>query len=114
MQEERTSAIGLLLFGKSYLDSAEFLESNRHKGKLKLRFDAPIFFLVGHALELMFKAYLRSTGNELNDLKKEGHGLRNLLSSAEAEGLQLGITRSERDHLAALDEIHGSTENDLC
>jgi hypothetical protein len=47
----------------------------------------PCYTLIGHALELYLKAYLRSKGEDINVLKKIGHNLKKVLERAEKEGL---------------------------
>ena len=46
------------------------------------------FYLAGHALELVLKAFLRAKGFSIDDLKnKFGHDLEKLLNQAEAQDL---------------------------
>lgn len=51
--------------------------------------DAPINFLLYHAIELFLKSYLRAKGLSLSEVKSIGHGLRDLATRAEEFGLEL-------------------------
>jgi hypothetical protein len=59
---DRQPAEGVFLFGGSFLDAGRQLVKAFHKGKLYLRFEAPVYFLYSHALELTLKAFLRANG----------------------------------------------------
>jgi hypothetical protein len=65
------------MFADSYLKAADFLANG-----CKLRFNTPIYFLYAHAVELAFKAFLRSTGLTADQLKyRYGHGLTSLMGA---------------------------------
>jgi hypothetical protein len=84
----RTSATGLYNFAESYRDCAERLSVDPPPG---LIFEAPIEFLLFHAMELYLKAYLRSVGYSAEQLRsrKFGHLLRKLHAEAVEHGLKI-------------------------
>ncbi|NOR63183.1 MAG: hypothetical protein GQ535_11915 [Rhodobacteraceae bacterium] len=81
--EERTSAVGYLYFGKSYLDSATFLKEGLEKERLEIPFPAPVYHLFGQAFELFFKAIIRTNGTSTEQLKALGHNLERLATKAQ-------------------------------
>lgn len=62
--------------------------------------DAPVVFLFYHAIELYLKAYVRSAGYNLQQLKEISHKTTKAGKAAKQEGLQL-----TDDDLSLLDEI---------
>ncbi len=64
----------------------------------------PRYFMLCHAIELALKAYLSARGKSTSSLKKFGHDLRTLLSSAASAGLPLGVLSYSEIEL--LDEAH--------
>lgn len=87
-ENERTNPIGLFNYAVSYWRSAAAL--NERKVKVTHP-DAPICFLYYHAIELFLKAYLRSEGytvDELRDGKKFGHNAVKLRNMAKRHGLR--------------------------
>jgi hypothetical protein len=84
-QEDRTTAVGLWMFADSYAEAAKHLADTTD-----LRHKAPIYFLYAHAIELAFKAFLRTHGASLDDLKCVGHSLPALMERARAQGLDQG------------------------
>jgi hypothetical protein len=94
-EEDHPPPIGILLFGESFLKAAEFLQESIQNGPLRLRFDAPVYQLLTHSIELMLKAYLRAQGISAEDLRvKYGHGLQKLYAACGEAGLIL--SRDER------------------
>ena len=92
--EERTSAVGYLNYGKSYLDSAYYLVEGTEKEALRLNFDAPIFHLIGQANELFFKAILRTGGHTIDDFNEWGHNLETLATKSQSvEGFDKLVRR---------------------
>src|SRR5690349_15675649 len=67
--DDRSKPIGILLFGESFLKAARHLQKSTEDHSLKLRFDAPVYNLYAHAIELMLKAYLRTKGVTIEDLE---------------------------------------------
>jgi hypothetical protein len=56
---------------------------------VRLRFDAPIYFLLFHAAELYLKSYLRQKGEDLEALKGLSHYHVRMCKNAAAHGLKL-------------------------
>ncbi len=70
--------------------SGEFLEAARVlQATLPVRigYSSAIYYLLGHAAELMLKAFLYKHGQSINDLKKINHDLGKLASRAREVGL---------------------------
>ena len=94
---DRTSAVGLFNFARSYWRSAEQL---RGRPARVTHPDSPITFLLCHALELYLKAYLRGVGRDIADLKRIGHRVADLSRAAVSAGLKLSP-----EHVAILSHI---------
>src|SRR3972149_10301169 len=84
-RDDKTTPRGLWTQAKSFASAADFLIGNGWKGP----FDHPIYYLLGHAIELALKSFLRAKGKSLDELK--GERLRHDLSAAlkQAEALDL-------------------------
>ncbi len=83
---DRTSAVGLFNFARSYWRSAEQLRSAPPRVTHP---DSPITFLLCHATELYLKAYLRGAGRDVVELKRIGHRVADLSRAAVSAGLTL-------------------------
>ena len=90
--DERTNAVGLFNTARSYWRSAEHLNA---AGLKVTHPEAPVTFLLCHAIELYLKAYLRGNGSTVAALKKIGHRLADLAKSAAETGLKLEPEQSE-------------------
>ena len=87
MDELQRKAVGLFQYAHSYAQSAVTLEYNQTKAA---HWNAPIYFLYFHAIELYLKAFLVRSGNDLEDLRKEhGHRVRPLAELCREQGLHL-------------------------
>jgi hypothetical protein len=86
--DQRTTDVGLFMLAESYMTCAVKLIENRPRG---LRFNAPLEFLIFHALELYLKSFLRRTGLSVPELasRKYGHNFPELIEAATVRGLQL-------------------------
>jgi hypothetical protein len=84
--EDRTTAMGLFNFARSYWRSSEQLRASKPDVTHP---DAPILFLFYHALELYLKAFLRNAGYDLKQLKDISHRITKAGRAAYDEGLQL-------------------------
>ncbi len=102
-QDERTTATGLWMFAETYLQAGKHLAET---GADHLRFDAPIYFLYSHAIELTLKAYLRSKGATVSKLRRMGHALPALLERAGAQGLDQGRLGENIASLIALLDVY--------
>ncbi|MEO6780262.1 MAG: HEPN domain-containing protein, partial [Bradyrhizobium sp.] len=84
--EDRTPAIGLFNFARSYWRSSEQLRVSKPDVTHP---DAPILFLFYQAIELYLKAFLRNAGYDLKQLKGISHQISKAAQAAKGEGLQL-------------------------
>jgi hypothetical protein len=81
-----------LLANKFIQDALAYAESARRLDKLcgtkpKTRFVSPMYFLLGHAIELTLKAYLLASGVSAATLRnKVGHDLKRALQHAKNHG----------------------------
>ena len=89
--------IGWFLFADSYLACAEAL---RRSPPADLRFDAPVRYLLFHAMELYLKAFLRLRGIGEDELRSRvlGHNLVALANRA--EDLRLTVEESVKEVVA--------------
>jgi hypothetical protein len=82
-----------LLANKFIQDALAYAESARRLDKLcgtkpKTRFVLPMYFLLGHAIELTLKAYLLASGVSAATLRNRvGHDLEQAFQSAKNHGL---------------------------
>jgi HEPN domain-containing protein len=84
--DDRTTALGLFNYARSYRASADHLLS----AKLKVPHPhAPLTFLYYHAVELYLKAYLRVQGYTVAQLKSVGHNVSKLSTEVQSRGLIL-------------------------
>jgi DNA-binding transcriptional ArsR family regulator len=90
--DERTNALGLFNTARSYWRSAEHLSA---AGLEVTHPRAPVTFLFCHAIELYLKAYLRGIGQSVAHLKRMGHRVVDLATSAVESGLAIGAEQSE-------------------
>jgi hypothetical protein len=82
--DDRTTALGLFNYARSYRASADHLLS----AKLKVPHPhAPLTFLYYHAVELYLKAYLRVQGYTVAQLKSVGHNVSKLSTEVQSRGL---------------------------
>jgi hypothetical protein len=87
---ERTTALGLFNYARSYFRSAEHL----HSAKLKVSHQsAPVTFLFYHAIELYLKAFLLSQKQPPKLLKTIGHRV----DKAGEEAIKLGLILSDEE-----------------
>jgi HEPN domain-containing protein len=85
-EDDRTTALGLFNYARSYRASADCLLQNRLKVPHP---HAPVSFLYYHAIELYLKAHLRSQGLTVAQLRKVGHNVGKLAGEVQARGLVL-------------------------
>lgn len=111
--DDRTTAIGTFNYALSYLASAQHLAGALQKGELRLRFDAPVDLLLGHAFEMLYKSYLRHSGLDLNALKALSHNLTILRRKAIETGLDDCLDTNEQSHLDLLNMQFGVSPYDV-
>jgi HEPN domain-containing protein len=80
------------MFAASYLQAADFVAD----GRPKLAHSAPIYFLSAHAVELAFKAFLRSQGSTMGQLKEYGHRLASLMDACRAKRPSIARRQADR------------------
>jgi hypothetical protein len=73
-KDERTTDVGLYHFARSYRAAADYLDPGPPKSETTHP-DAPRDFLYAHAIELYLKAFLRTQGMSVDELKKIGHDI---------------------------------------
>lgn len=66
-EDDRTTAVGLYHYARSYHDCTKVLEAAQVRTTHK---DAPVSFLYFHAIELFLKAFLRLHGHTVEELEK--------------------------------------------
>ena len=90
--ELRTTGMGL------WTDANEMLLAAKHLATVKkLEFSQPLYYLLGHAIELSFKSYVRAKGATLDCLKSIGHDLILGLDWAQTAGLGDVIQLTDHD-----------------
>jgi len=71
-----------------WTDANEMFLASKHLATDKrFEFSQPLYFLLGHAIELSFKSYLLARGESLERLKRIGHDLNVCLDEAEKAGI---------------------------
>lgn len=78
--EERTTAFGLLHYAHQYQRASILVMEEDSRSVVP-------YMLIAHALELALKAYLRTRGAAMGDLKKARHSLPKLHDDAMKKGL---------------------------
>lgn len=97
-EDKQTTGMGL------WTDANEMLIAARHLTSVRsLEFSKPLYFLLGHSLELSFKSFVRAKGASLSCLKSIGHDLCLALEWAKTAGIAELVEISEND--AALIEL---------
>ncbi len=89
------------------LDAAKYLAANK-----KFEFGQPLYYLLGHSLELAFKSFLRARGASLIDLKNIGHDLDRGLIRAEQMGLGelVNLSEKEKTFITMINQYYKSKE----
>ena len=99
MDEHQKQAVALFNYAQSYAQSAVTLEDNQTDAT---HWNAPIYFLYFHAIELYLKAFLVRLGHDLDKLKrKHGHKVRPLAELCQRQGLQLSLDAEQAIALMA-------------
>lgn len=101
--DARTTGMGL------WTDANQMLRAAKHLMTAKeFELSSPLYFLLGHSLELSFKAYLRAQGVSLDALKDFGHNLESAKSSAAKSGIEaiVQLTGEEAAAIALLNEYY--------
>lgn len=80
--EVKTYHIGLWNYAKQFFSAAEKL-----RGYEERLSGAPVYYLYGHAIELVLKAFLVHRGRSEKELRRIGHNLVAAWEKARAEGL---------------------------
>ncbi len=97
MDNSRTYALGFVNFARSYLQTAQCAIRQVEAGNLKITYDAPLFALLAHSLELNLKASLLLLGKPQNEVRSYEHRILHLFDSAqEIENETVSITALEK------------------
>lgn len=72
---------------RSYLRAAVAVHESCGRTGLMPRYFSPVYFLSGHSIELILKAYLASHGVRRKELQDIGHNLSEALRVAQSKGL---------------------------
>ncbi len=88
-EDRRTTSLGLVNHGRSYLCAAEILLPRTDPSREdRLEFDDPVIFLALHGVELFLKGFLRAHGFTVDRLRRRfGHDLKKLLQASLRVGL---------------------------
>jgi hypothetical protein len=92
-QDDRT----LYSLSDEFLEAARVLQATP---PTRVNYSSATYYLLGHAAELMLKAYLYKHGQTITDLKKINHDLKKLSSLARAKGLPEKVQLDQIDLLA--------------
>jgi len=100
------SAHDFYKLGSKFLEAARLVFEKSHE------LDFPGYALIGQAIELYLKAYLRAKGQSVDDLKSVGHDLKLAFETAEKFGLSqwLQIETNERETLEKLSLVYQSKD----
>lgn len=93
--DSRTTAMGLWTDAKDMLAAAKLLQQNESQIILH-----PLYYLLGHGLEEVLKAFVRAKGATLPCLKSMGHDLELARDWANTSGLAEYYTLSKEDNQA--------------
>ena len=111
--KDPTNPVGLARFARDYYDAA--VAANDVLGtRLGYEISAPppVMEMVAQSIELVLKAYLRSQGYSLSDLREKGHNLEDCWQAAADKGIKkhVELTETDANVLGLLSELHASTE----
>lgn len=106
-EETRTTGMGL------WTDANEMLLAAEHLATVnRLKLSQPLYYLLGHAIELSFKSYIRAKGATLDCLKSIGHDLVLAFDWANTAGLNdlVQLTEQDRAVLSMLNTYYKAKE----
>ncbi|MEM7650536.1 MAG: hypothetical protein AAF204_00445 [Pseudomonadota bacterium] len=107
-KDERTSALGLMRFANEYFNSAIATKKSLQYNTTT----TPVYFLLGHSIELSIKSYLRSRGCSVKEISSLKHDLSACLETAKSKGISgyfiLSDEFNETFHL--INSLHKTTE----
>ena len=89
---DRTSARGLARLAADFAEAGQLVADSKSNKPFE-----PAYFMFGHAIELALKAFLRSKGTGIDELKSIGHDLEKLLTVAQSRGLSAEIPLDQAD-----------------
>lgn len=90
------TSMNLWSLAKEFHDAARAL-MKENSGTLIGLASTPTFYLLSHGIELVLKAYLRSTGGHAPYLKRLGHDLGRCLEQANQAGLSHHVQLDEKE-----------------
>lgn len=92
--QSRLTAAILWRHAREYAGAARLVHSHLKSHEVSL----PVYFLLGRAIELALKAYLRAHGVTKDDLRNRfGHRLKVLLKAAKSRGLLKDVSLSDTE-----------------
>ncbi len=111
--EDRTSAVGLARYARDFFDAAIAADDVIGTRPGYERFaPVPVMFLVAHSIELVLKAYLRTRGLSVGELRKRGHNLVECWQWAIEHGVEdhVQLTPVDMEVLELISDLHVSTQ----
>ena len=91
MRKLRRDAAGFINYSRSYLTAASYIDEGVKTKKVELRFDAPVFALLAHSLELSLKGALILAGVPHGKVEVFGHKLLELYDAVLSNSKQAGL-----------------------
>lgn len=96
MENQGETPMNLWSMAKEFHDAARTLIKGDSATLIGIA-SVPTFYLLSHGIELVLKAYLRSTGRRALDLKRLGHDLLQCLQQADQAGLSQHVRLNEKE-----------------
>lgn len=111
--EARTTSLGLFGSACEYFAVAVAVAANDKLGADQRRFGIalmPVNFLIGQAVELALKAYLREAGATLKDMRSLGHDLELSFREAISKGLVISWDATDQTMVSLLNQQYRPRE----
>lgn len=109
----RTTPLGMTRYSYEFFEAALAVDSSVGRGEgFEVIAPTPALYLIGHSIELSFKAYLLHRGVELATLKKIGHNLHKCIRKARELGLNqhVSFSKQEEDAFRILDTLYSTKQ----
>ena len=109
IDDRKATCASFLSTGHEFSKSAEII-FDKNGGNLVPENTKVIYYLIGHSLELIYKAFLHNTGYDIKKLKDRslGHNLENLSLGAKKQGLDI-LSKEEEAAINELNQYYSST-----
>lgn len=107
-EEARTTPLGLWSYAKDFSEAADIILEKKGESALF----PPLYYLYGHSIELALKAFLRTRGRSLDDLKKLGHDIGKIYPKAMEAGLsaEVSLTTGQAEALELFSSYYMNKE----